>query len=146
MSEGHGVYVSIRNTDGALWSSSREEWALTEQDLNATFGEAFTKGLVGSLREVFVKDAVVVSGPPQQAPALQVVAPPVSAPVAVAPDEVDEVAALAAAEAALVPDTKPQFEPCENCGTPKDQWKPAGVSKAGKKYPGFYGCPNWRNH
>lgn len=33
---------------------------------------------------------------------------------------------------------------CDVCGTAKT-WKPGGVSRAGKPYQGFWGCPNYRD-
>lgn len=137
---GYGVYVRIQNTDGALFSSSREEWAETRTDLVTAFGEEFADALVGSLRRVLVKNTAQVVKLPAQAPATVEV-------------QVDEAAALQLAEDMLVatgtddePESAPQFEACAICGTPKDQWKPPGVAASGKKYPGFFGCPNFRNH
>lgn len=143
---GYGVYVRIQNMDGALWSSNREEWAQTRQDLEVAFGDDFAKALVDSIRKVFVKGGsnVVQLPVPINAPAVQV--------------EVNEEAAMAAAvEAFGIGEYAPasaevedqgqaQFEPCDICRTPKTEWRPPGVSKAGKKYPGFFGCPNFRNH
>lgn len=146
---GYGVYVSIRNVDGALWSSSREEWALTRTDLETAFGEDFTNALVDSLRKVFVKGQSNVVQLPVAAPAHPSAAPVIEV-------EASEEAAMALAEEILAagspvdvdaPSEQPQFEPCEKCGQPKTEWKPPGVSKtSGKKYPGFFGCPNFRNH
>lgn len=141
---GYGVYVSIRNTDGGLFSSSRATWAEIEADLQEAFGGEFAPALTASLRGGVVKAEAVAT----------VVQLPVPSPMP------SEAQAMAAAEAILAPaapvvqtveqagqaEQAGQFEPCEKCGAPKDQWKPPGVSKAGKKYPGFFGCPNWRNH
>lgn len=145
---GYGVYVRIQNMDGALWSSSREEWALTRTDLETAFGEEFTNALVDSLRKVFVKGQSNVVQLPVAAPAHPSAAPAIEVGV-------DEAAAMALAtealgvqeyESAEAEDSPGQFEACEKCGQPKTEWKPPGVSKAGKKYPGFFGCPNFRNH
>ena len=141
---GYGVYVSIRNVDGALWSSSREEWALTRTDLETAFGEDFTNALVDSLRKVFVKGQSNVVQLPVAAPAHPSAAPVIEV-------EANEEAAMALAEEILAAPAEAeapgQFEPCEKCGQPKTEWRPPGVSKAsGKKYPGFFGCPNFRNH
>ena len=148
MSEQSGVYVRIQNASGALWSTSRDDHALVLEDLRAAFGDEVADAIMTSLKGGFVTAA--------PAPALTVV-PPVAVNEDV-PSSDEE--AIQRAEAILqqqaVPAEAapaPQFELCtafvapgQVCNTPKDQWKPPGVSAAGKKYPGFFGCPNFRNH
>lgn len=133
---GYGVYVRIQNTDGALFSSNREELAQVLDDLEALGGGEFKEAIVKSLTNGKV----------------QVSAQVVQLPVAVNSEPVDEAAALAAAEQMLTApqDEQPQqqFERCNvpGCGGIKDQWKAGGVSQSGKRYSGFWGCNNFRAH
>lgn len=134
---GYGVYVRIQNANGELFSSSREELAQCLDDLEALGGAEFKAAIVKSLTngKVAVESNVVAL--PQ--------------PVAV-----NESEALATAEAILAPaapaaavaEEQQQFERCDHpgCGGIKDQWRQGGISKNGKKYPGFWGCNNFRNH
>ena len=137
----YGVYVSVRNVDGALWSSNRAEWAETLTDLNTAFGQEFADALIASLKKGLVK--VVAPAPvaklPVAVPDEGVALENVASILGVEPDEDAE-------QGGPLEDAAPQFEACNICGTPKTDWKPPGVSKAGKKYAGFFGCPNWRNH
>lgn len=139
----YGVYVSIRNQDGALWSSNRSEWAEVAADVEAAFGSGAFEALVASIKKPFASVA--------PAPVLSVV-PQVTEQVSDEP--VDEAAIMAEAERILnapqptepVVQMTQQFEACDICGGPKDAWRPPGVSKNGKKYPGFFGCGNFQNH
>lgn len=131
----YGVYVRIQNPDGALFSSSREELSEVLDDLETLGGAEFKGKVLDSLKKGFIQIQQV-----QAAPVLSVVN-----------EQVDEEAAFAQAEAILTGTTteaapQQQFEKCEICGGVKDQWKPPGVSGNGKKYPGFWGCNNFRNH
>lgn len=132
----YGVYVSIRTPEGLLWSSSRAEWVEVEKDLDAAFGEGFGRSLIDSLRKIH-QQAEVIPFPrqqPSEAQALETVQRELGATPepASAPEP--------------QPQQQPQFEVCNICGTLKDKWNPPGVSKSGKRYPGFFGCPNFRNH
>lgn len=120
MDNGFGVYFSIKTPGGLLMAITREEWALVEQDLRAIFGEERVNKMLADLGGV----ENIIN---------QVTIP-------------DGVAALEAE--GLVDETSQQmpegndFEKCSKCGSLKDRWVPPGVSKAGKKYSGFWGCSN----
>jgi len=126
MAENHyGVYVSLRTPGGLLWSSSRETWVEVQADVQDAFGEEYL--------DSFVKQ---VLGEPVATSSL---------------GSVTESQAVAAVQEQLGAEQDgdsptPQFEKCDICGGIKDQWKPPGISKAGKSYPGFFGCSNFANH
>lgn len=128
----YGVYVSVRNTSGELVSSHRQSVAEVQKDFDLILGE-------GGGQRLFAKFSIEDVAEPQQAQGSQGAASVAPAPVvAVQPQQSTNPS---------VEDIPAQgFESCEKCGTLKDQWKPPGVSQAGKAYSGFFGCPNWRNH
>jgi hypothetical protein len=139
MSELTGVYVRLQNTKGVLWSSSRESQAEVEADLEVAFGEEITRAIMESLKSGFT-----VNTTPPAAPQLVTVSGTV-ADLGVEDEAVQRAEAILQ-QASMPEEPQGQFESCNICGTPKDQWKPPGISNAGKKYPGFFGCPNFRNH
>lgn len=136
MDNSYGVYVRIQNANGVLFSSNRETWVEVAQDLDMTFGEGYAAGLVASLKGE-VKVAVKPAAPATPAPIVVATEEPMTAAeveAAFAEDEAEDTA-------------ESQFDLCEICGHVKDKWNNPGISKrTGKKYPGFFGCPNFRNH
>lgn len=142
MSESSGVYVRVQNTDGVLWSSSRDDWAEVIADLDSAFGPEYREWLITSLTGTAKPRQATVHAP-APAPAPAPVAPPTLAPA-----EAEAMAAVEEVFGAVAVEDEPQgqFESCEVCGHPKDKWNPPGISRNGKKYPGFFGCANFRNH
>ena len=123
----YGFYVSFRLPSGELFSSNRETVDEVRADIErvlgdeegATFFDRFAK------REAPVP--VAVSTVPQSNPSTT------GNPTTSSNPTVDDMPADG-------------FETCRDCGSLKDDWKPGGISQAGKPYAGFFGCPNWRSH
>ncbi len=119
MSEAYGIYVSIRNVDGVLVSSTRATVSEVMSDLEglydimAEFSEISTKGATDNVSSIL--------GTSSQSPQSY--------------HNETEIAQTG-------PNTN-QFETCSKCGSPKSKWVPPGTSsRTGKPYPGFFGCSN----
>jgi hypothetical protein len=139
----YGVYVSLRTQEGALISVMRAEPAEVASDLDVLFGEGFSADLFKRVAAAYGNQQVAVLASPSPSPT-----PPAATPAAASDEEALEMVkeALGASEVTEAAAPAQQFEPCKICGTPKTQWVPPGVSKTGRKYAGFYGCPNIKNH
>lgn len=122
----YGFYVSFRLPSGELFSSNRETVDEVRADIERVLGDEAG----ATFFERFAKRE--------------------AAPVVVAPSPVPSNSGSAPAGPTTNPtvDDMPAdgFETCRDCGSLKDDWKPGGISQAGKPYAGFFGCPNWRSH
>ena len=127
----YGVYVSLRDPDtGALVSINRANWQEASADLQEILGDEFPNVLVAGILGNFQMGVLT--------------------------DEIAEdnlVSMLGATEPATTvidmsgkTEESAAFERCEKCSTLKDKWNQPGLSRSGKRYQGFYGCPNFRNH
>jgi hypothetical protein len=143
MAEGsYGVYVSIRRPTGELVSINRETVGQVEDDLKEILGE--DNGFWKRFADVEVNvgtgsDSVQDGGAGSQAPVAPASSLDARPPAGPSPS---------AAPAPGLDDLPPAgFESCEKCGTLKDKWNPPGHStRTNRDYPGFWGCPNFRNH
>lgn len=127
----YGVYISIRNTEGVLVSSSRATAEEVREDL---------PGLLSILAEC--------ADGPEPAAAEPVTSGylPVAGGTTMGPEQVQYELNKPVVPPFVAPaaPTGGQFESCPKChqGT-KDKWVPPGISrKSGKHYPGFFGCNN----
>lgn len=126
----YGVYISMRNADGVLVSSSRATWPEVLNDLDGLYMILDkVEELESASQETTVTEAEAVSNVVAAFP--QVAATPVIPQQTAAPMYQQEQAPASA------------FKSCEKCGHLKDKWVAPGTSKrTGKSYPGFYGCSN----
>jgi hypothetical protein len=133
MANEYGVYVSVRNSDGALLSSFRATWGEVRADLAEALGESAAEEIIDSLAGVKAVPKKSSLG----STAESIVIEQLDAEV------MDD---TAPAVPVVAQDITPQFERCSVCGGLKDKWVPPGTSKAGKPYPGFWGCSSLKNH
>lgn len=132
MPDDHGVYFSYRLPSGELFSSSRETVAELLGDVELFFGETTAKNLQSRMVREADNGIPKFEGTRNEAP--------------VAGKEANKVD-FGGAEVSTDDFPEGGFEECDVCGTVKDKWNPPGTSKrTGKTYPGFFGCPNFRNH